>query len=524
MVDGDSVVDVSEYSAALRRWWYLVAVAALVGAVVGAAAIQLQSGAYVSQARVEVRPLVIQGDDPNLDINRQVDISTERVIANSQRVAERALALLEVAGDLGRLDDPEVEAAAEEVEIDPELARAVTEDVDVSIPNDTQILVFTASAENASEAQQLAQSMAHAYLDFRQEEGLASTEAARTQLLEREAALLAELDELAAASAAASNEAERQALSYQDISKREELAGIGTRLASVSAISVNVGEVLDDADLPSGRSGLPTLVGPIGGLMLGAFAGIAAAFLLDRADDRFRNTAGELASMGLRPLGTVPLRGGWSSLGPGATLVESHGDAGEAYRRVQGSLLFALDESDKSMVLVAGTNNPQTSTAVAANLAAAAARAGRRTLIIGADLRHPRLHARFGLTNDQGLSDVLSGACSFNAALQSLPELPNLSVLSAGTPVEQPARVLQSVGLGRLVAHVRDTYDLVVFEAPPVLQVADSVDLARLSEGALLVVEPGRSDRTDVADAVEQLRRVGAELVGTVVVESIPEE
>ncbi len=226
--------------------------------------------------------------------------------------------------------------------------------------------------------------------------------------------------------------------------------------------------------------------------------------------------------MGLAPMGVVPIGGGRFGLGSGPAIAEGNSESGEAYRRVQGSLLFNLDRGDKSVVLVSGTNNPQTTTTVAANVAASAARAGRRTLLVGADLRRPSLHARFGLGNDAGLSDALAGDIAFDQAVQGLPELPNLTILSAGSPIEQPARVLQSDALGRLVNHVRDEFDLVVFEAPPVLQVADAVDLARLCEGAVLVVEPGRADRTAVADSVEQLRRVGATVIGTIVAEGSP--
>src|SRR5680860_376871 len=97
MADGESVVEVAEYSGALRRWWLVILGCALVGAALGALLFRFQATQYVSSAQVEVRPLVIQGDDPDLDADRQVNTTTERSIASSQRVAERALALLAAA-------------------------------------------------------------------------------------------------------------------------------------------------------------------------------------------------------------------------------------------------------------------------------------------------------------------------------------------------------------------------------------------------------------------------------------------
>ena len=524
MLDGEAVVDVSEYTSALKRWWPLIAVASVIGLVLGSVLIGLQSSSYESVATVEVRPLVTQGDDPNLDVNRQVNTTTERAIAGSQRVAERALALLEAAETVGTddLDDPEVEALAATLVVDTNVARDVVQNVDISIPADSQVLEISVAADSASRSQDLAQSMAHAYLDFRRDEGLAGTELARQQLLAREQELILELDDLSREIAAATSDAQRQSLSYRDVSKREELAGIGSRLANISAISINAGEVLDDAELPEGRAGLPFLAGPMSGLLLGALAGLGVAFMLDRRDDRFRSAPSELTQMDLAPMGSVPVGRGIFRLGTDQAIAELNSEAGEAYRRVQGSLLFNLDQSDKTVVLVTGTNNPHSTTTVAANLATAAARAGRRTLLIGADLRRPSLHDRFGLDNVRGLSDVLSGNVAVDGALQQPPELPNLRIIPAGSPVQQPARLLQSVALGRFLSQVKDGYDLVVVEAPPVLSVADAADLGRLCEGVVLVVEPGRTSRSDVADSVEQLRRVGADVVGSIVAESTP--
>lgn len=528
MADSDAVIDVSEYSSAIRRWWTLIAGVTAAGFVLGLLLLAFRDGEFEAEAQVEVRPLVIAGDDPNLDASRQVNLETEQVIASSQRVVERALALLQVATAENPtdplsldLDDPELELAALALEIDPDTAREVAEQIEVKAPSDSQILVFTASGAKAERAQQLAQATAHAYLDFRRDEGLSATNIARQQLVDREVELLAELDDLAAEIGAAGGDTVQvQALTYREISRREELAGIGGKLANIDSISVDPGEVLNDAGLPQGTTGIPAIAGPVSGALLGLLVGLGAAFLLDRRDDRFRGAGSELTAMGLQVLGTVPVGGGLFRGGTGPAIAELNSPAGEAYRRVQGSLLFNLDELDKSTLLVAGTNNPHSASTVAANIATAAARSGRRTLLVGADLRRPSLHERFDLENPSGLSDVLAGRVAISSAIQMLPSIPNLQILPAGNPVEAPSKLLQSDDFGRLVSSARSEFDLVVFEAPPVLQVADAVDLARLCEGAVLVVEPNRATRSGVAESVEQLRLVGADVVGTVVAEA----
>ena len=510
MANARAVVDVAEYVDVLRSRWKLLAIGAALGAVLGLVAIMLSPARYVTESRVEVRPLVSQGDNPNLDIERQVNTVNERAIASSQRVAERALSLIEVAN--GRpLSDPSVASDADQIPVDSDAARNALENVSVSVLNDSQILVITAEADSAQRASDLAQSMAIAYLEFRTNAATVSTTAAAEALRDRQEELETELTALAGA-------ADGRELEYLEVAKREELSGIGGRLANLAAIEINPGTVLDDAKVPESKTGLPPILGLVGGLLAGLGAALAIAFVLDRQDDRLRDPAAELEAMGLGVLGTVPV--GRGLFGGGTAIAEPTSSTAESYRRVQGSMLFSLDQQDKTVLLVSGPSNPHSSTTVAANLAVSAARAGRRVLLVGADLRRPSLHQRFGLENRLGLSDVLSGSGRLGDALQQWHGAPNLRILSGGTEVDQPAVLLQSQGMGRLVQAVKGEFDLVVFEGPPVLQVADAVDLAPLCDGTLLVVEPSRATRTGVADAVAQLRRVGAQLLGTVVAEN----
>lgn len=523
VTSNSNVVSVSEYTSALRRFFPIIISAALLGGLLGLAVTQLRAGTYDTEARVEVRPLLAAGDDPNLDINRQVNTTNERLIASSQRVTERGLALLQAADELGTtdLDDPEVEALASASSINLDDVLQAEELIDVSVPSDSQILLFSVSAGNAERARDLANGSAHAYLDFRLESGLLSTEQSRAQLLAREAALITELDELSAEVAAAGEDPRLlRSLGYREVSKTQELQGIGAKLANLNAISIDPGVVLDNADLPESLSGIPLPVGLVGGGLLGLLGGVAAAFLLDRRDDRFRDASVELSTMGVDVLGEVPVGAGLFRRGGEAGIAEVNSDRGEAYRRVQGSLTFQLDQQDRSVVLVAGTNNPQSATTVAANMAVAAARSGRRTLLIGADLRRPSLHLRFGIENGVGLSDVLTGADELKNAMVVNDQLPELSLMFAGSRLDNPSQLLQSQAIGELIARARSHFDLVVVEAPPVLQVADASDLARVCDGAVVVIEPSRATRRSVADAIEQLRRVGADVMGTVVAES----
>jgi capsular exopolysaccharide synthesis family protein len=221
-------------------------------------------------------------------------------------------------------------------------------------------------------------------------------------------------------------------------------------------------------------------------------------------------------------LGTAPVRRKPPAAGDGAgsRLYPVNTAAGDAYRRLQGTLLFSLDRENRSVVLVAGVSNAAPATAVAANLAAMAARAGRRTLIVGADLRNDLLARHLGAETATGLSDVILDGASLADSIQPVEGVDNLSLLSAGTRLDRPADVLQSESFARLMAAVQADYDLVVVEAPPVLRVADAVEVAGLCHASIVVAEGGSETRQAIADSLGQLRGIGSEVVGVVVADA----
>lgn len=519
---GSSVVSVNEYTGVLVRWIRVILGVVTLGAVAGGMLMFAQSEQYVTTATVQIRPIVSQSDDPNLDTGRQIDTATEVAIAQSQRVAERALALRSAAEQLG-VDDltaPDVVDAASTTVVDAEEARQALELLTVKTVSDSHILAFTATTANATKAQTLAQSTALAYLDFRFNEATAGTIDSRDRLVEREAQLVAELDDLASLiGAAGDDEAEVRALAYADISKRQELTAIGSKFANLQALTVDPGVVLTDAAVPTSAEGLPVIAGPITGALLALIAALTAVFLLDRNDDRLRSGRVELTALGVPMLGTAPVVGAKRGSGSKATrLFPVNTSAGDAYRRLHGTLLFNLDSDDKTVVLVAGVKKASAASTVAANVGATAARAGRRTLVVGADLRNDQLGKHLGMPETtHGLSDVILDGQSLAGSIRQVEDIDNLSLLSAGTKLDRPADVLQSEAFGRLMAAVRADYDLVIVEAPPVLKVADAVDAAGFCDGSIVVAERGSDSRQAIADSVEQLRNVGSDIVGVVV-------
>ncbi len=528
----------------LRRHWKLIALCALAGLALGLASLTQRTQTFVSDSLVEVRPLISQGDSPNLDAARQVNPETEQSIASSQRVVERALALLDASEQLGNpdLDDLEVETMATELvgSVDGDVARRVQNQIEVTFEQNSLVLQIEATAGRSERAQELAQSVAHAYLDFRVDAATGATNEARQRLLDREQELLDELDTIAAKIEVLEQglidsaelidpedptsfreqvrPSELRSLELSEVSKRQNLEGIGSRLANIDSITINAGEILDDAEVPLNPSGIPAPVAPVAGLLLGLGLGVGFAFIQDRSDATIRQPMKELPQIGSDILGFSP------SVNHIAVTEGSEARVDEAYRRTQAGLLFKMDREDRQVVLVTGTTEAggsDTAAIAAANLAVAAARVGRKTLLVLSDLRDPVVHPRFKVDNSQGLAEVINGKASLSEVSQQLAELTAMHVLPPGTDIGSPTRLLQSSNMGRLLDNARSGFDLVVVQAPTLTDYADAVVLGPLCDTAVLVVEPDKSLRTDVESSLRQLKAVGLDVSGSIVADTV---
>jgi polysaccharide biosynthesis transport protein len=152
-------------------------------------------------------------------------------------------------------------------------------------------------------------------------------------------------------------------------------------------------------------------------------------------------------------------------------------------------------------------------TTIATNLAAALTHQGRKTLLIDADLRHPKMHRQFGLSGEIGLATILSGDLAWRSAVQPVESQPDLFVIPAG-PLSDHSLDIMVPRLSDLLAEFKREYDLVIIDAPPLLGFAEPLQLAATVDGVLLVVHAGRTKIDDLAFALSQLNRLQANVIG----------
>lgn len=188
----------------------------------------------------------------------------------------------------------------------------------------------------------------------------------------------------------------------------------------------------------------------------------------------------------------------------------------EPYRRLRTTLSFSQLRDDRRTVVFTSARRGEGKTTTAVNFAVACAYGEQRTLLVDADLRSPQLHTVFSLPNLWGLPGLLRapGRPLADAVVSS--DIPYLDVLPAGDAVPNAAELLAQPRMAELLAEARRDYEWVVIDSPPLLPVTDAAVISRAAEGIVLVVDVRRTPLRAARKAVDQLRDVGAPLLGVV--------
>ncbi|RVU16711.1 polysaccharide biosynthesis tyrosine autokinase [Streptomyces antnestii] len=186
----------------------------------------------------------------------------------------------------------------------------------------------------------------------------------------------------------------------------------------------------------------------------------------------------------------------------------------EAFRKLRANLQFAQVDDRPRVIVVTSPVPGEGKTTTSVNLALALADAGMRTCLVDADLRRPSVAGTFGLVQDAGLTTVLIGQARAEDVVQQAGS--RLTVLTSGAVPPNPTELLASERLGEVLRELADTYDVVIVDSAPMLPVADTIGLAQLADGVLLVVRASKTGRDQIRNAAELLNRTGVRMLGTV--------
>ncbi len=292
--------------------------------------------------------------------------------------------------------------------------------------------------------------------------------------------------------------------------------------------------ILDRAVEPQAPVKPRVLLNMVAGAFGGILLGLGLALVLSRMDHRLKDVR-DVERIGVPLLGLVPTLGevaearGRARAAQRGKLAapEAHEErdlvvslhpksvAAEAIRSIRTNLVFMSVEQPLRTLLVTSPSPQEGKTTLAVNLAVAIAQSGKRVVLVDTDLRRPRIHHVFGLSNERGVSTVLVGEVELERTIQQTAE-PGLFVVSSGPVPPNPSELLHSGGFQEFVDALAERFDIVVFDSPPVNIVTDAAVVAAQVDGVVTIAYAHRTTRDALRMAVRRIHEVGARFFGVV--------
>jgi capsular exopolysaccharide synthesis family protein len=273
--------------------------------------------------------------------------------------------------------------------------------------------------------------------------------------------------------------------------------------------------IVDNAQEPSSPVSPQPLRNLGLGFVIGLLLGVALAILRELLDTSVAS-AEDVALVTDAPiLGHINSDSAAVKLPPGEALTGATPWA-EAFRVLRTNMQYVEVDHDQKVFVVTSSLPAEGKSTTAVNLAITLALAKQRVVLVECDLRRPLIAARLDLDDAVGTTSVLINKVPLRDALQTYQDT-GLRVLSSGPIPPNPSELLQSNAMEKLLGDLRDEFDVVILDAPPLLPVTDAAVLSAQSDGALIVVRHGKTTRDQLAHAIERIEAVDAKPVGVVI-------
>lgn len=260
------------------------------------------------------------------------------------------------------------------------------------------------------------------------------------------------------------------------------------------------------------------------GLVLGLLAGMGIALLVNTLDRRVKSKEQLEKLIGKPVVGSIPFRKTEDKEEGAEHIIPfrgGHSPAAESFRRLRTNLQFLNVDNPPRVLVVTSSVAAEGKSETAINLSLALAESGSRVLLIEADLRRPLVVSYMSMPDKVGLTNILSGQAEFADVVQETRH-DGVDLLACGPLPPNPSELLASDMARHLIDELRSKYDYVIIDSPPLLPVTDGALLARITDGALLVVRSHRTTGDQVTQAVDNLAKADANLLGIVTVANKP--
>ncbi|MFC1712624.1 GumC family protein [Candidatus Poribacteria bacterium] len=277
--------------------------------------------------------------------------------------------------------------------------------------------------------------------------------------------------------------------------------------------NIRIAEPAELPIMPVSDKRTTLVLGGILGLLLGA----GFAFFLKYLDNTIRTPDDVEQHLNLPVLSVVPWIPEVKQNQTPLLMLERNlkNASAEAYRSLRTNILFYMEKTSPKIIVITSTGAEEGKSITVVNLGMALAQAGKKVLLVDADLRRPTLHRVFHVDRNKGLSTVLTMGLPLDEAVV-VTDVPNLSVLAAGSAPPDPSEILGSAQMKDLIHHVREQYNVILLDTAPVLGMTDTVALASESDTVVMVIKAGAATRKAMKIAMTQLEQVGAQIRGIV--------
>lgn len=288
----------------------------------------------------------------------------------------------------------------------------------------------------------------------------------------------------------------------------------GSLLGILAPRSPNFLSVIEPARLPTDPVSPNVPVTVMLAMAIGAVIALSGAFLIEYIDDTMKLPDDVSRTMKLAVLGLVAKITGETAEDKLISAKHPRSSHAEAYRVLRTNIQFADVDKPIHTLLVTSANPSEGKSVTAANLAVVMAQSGRRVVLVDADMRRPSQHRYFQMTNDHGLAQGLLQAQAELDGHVRATSVENLRVITTGGIPPNPAELLGSKRMQTLIETLKAEADIIIFDTPPCLPLADAAILSRYVDGVLMVVDAGRTRRESAIHAKETMERAGAHILG----------
>lgn len=281
-------------------------------------------------------------------------------------------------------------------------------------------------------------------------------------------------------------------------------------LNAEAGVQTNNLSVVDRAEVPRQTSWPRPMLTLLAALIAATILSVLVIIAREQLFDAIRSPDDIENRLKLPLLGTVPV-----SQNATSDAVAPKSALSEAFSSIRTNLSVASQDGMPRSIMLTSTQASEGKSNACFGLANSVTRQGKRVLVVDVDYRRPNVHKLFGVANDIGLSNVITGQVKIEAAVKRTGnEL--LDVLTAGTPPPNPTELISSPHMETVITDLEKAYDLVIYDSAPVLGLADAVVLSARTPATLFVIEAGRSSVRAITGAIARIRRGGGHVTGAV--------